>query len=113
MSQLPGAHERAGPDGGQARQVQQMQGAGDRPRPRGRRIITVPTPKLSRRTRWRDTAPNLPSGARRDTEPAPEGAWDTTRTTGPSHETLKKAGVIEDKHKPLTLMQRLRPWLLV
>jgi hypothetical protein len=83
------------------------------PCPNCRRIIPVPMPKLSERKNWRDTGPKLPSAARRDDGPAPADAWGTRQITGPSHEALKEAGVIQDKRKPLTLMQRLRPFLFL
>ena len=83
------------------------------PCPNCRRIISVPMPRPSQRTNWRDKDPNLPSAARRDTEPAPEGAWGARSTTGASDQALREAGVIQAKRKPLTLLQRLRPFLLL
>jgi hypothetical protein len=83
------------------------------PCPHCKRIITVPMPKVEQRTSWRDAGPNLPSAARRDTGPALEGAWGSTQKTGPSLESLKDAGVIAEKHKPLTTFQKARPYLLL
>jgi hypothetical protein len=83
------------------------------PCPSCRRIIPVPMPKASDRKNWRDTGPKLPSAARRDDGPAPEDAWGTRQMSGPSQEALKQAGVLQEKHKPLTLLQRLRPYLLL
>jgi hypothetical protein len=83
------------------------------PCPHCRRIISVPMPRVGERKNWRDAGPKLPSAARRDEAPAPEGAWGSTQTRGPSAETLKEVGLIPEKHKPLTLTQKLRPFLLL
>ncbi len=82
------------------------------PCPNCKRIISVPMPRIEERASWRDTGPKLPSAARRDTGPAPEGAW-TSQATAVSHESLKEAGVIQAKRKPLTLLQRMRLPLLI
>jgi hypothetical protein len=78
-----------------------------------KRIITVPMPKAEQRTNWRDTGPKLPSAARRDEGPAPEGAWDTTKTTGVNIQGLKEEGILEGKRKPLTFLQKARPYILI
>jgi hypothetical protein len=83
------------------------------PCPSCTRIISVPRPAKKDPTNWRDKGASLPSGAKRDVGPAPEDAWGTGATTGASREALEEAGVIPDKHKPLTLMQRSRPYVLL
>jgi hypothetical protein len=83
------------------------------PCPHCRRIITVPMPKIEERASWRDTGPKLPSAARRDEGPALEGAWGSTTKTGPSEEALREAGVIKEKEKPRTFVQKLAPYLIV
>jgi hypothetical protein len=82
------------------------------PCPHCKRIIAVPRPKAEQATSWRDAGPKLPSAARRDDGPAPEGAWGSSQTKGPSLEGLKQAGVIPEKHKPLTVFQKAMPFLL-
>jgi tetratricopeptide (TPR) repeat protein len=83
------------------------------PCPSCKRIITVPMPKVEARASWRDTGPNLPSAARRDEQPELEGAWGSTKKTGPSHEALQEAGVIKEREKPKTLLQKLAPYVIV
>jgi hypothetical protein len=83
------------------------------PCPHCKRIIAVPMPKIEDRASWRDTGAKLPSAARRDDEPAPEGAWGSTTKTGPSHEALQEAGVIKEKFKPKTLVQKIAPYVVV
>jgi hypothetical protein len=83
------------------------------PCPECRRIIPVPYPKTKDKANWRDTGPKLPTGAKRDEGPAPEGAWGTAGRTAVSTEALKEAGVIKEKEKPKTLGQKLRPYVLV
>src|SRR5205823_4861433 len=67
------------------------------PCPSCRRIITVPRPAKKDPTNWRDKGEALPSGAKRDVGPAPEGVWGDK--TGVSQGALEEAGVIPDKHK--------------
>lgn len=83
------------------------------PCPECRRIIPVPYPKKKDKANWRDTGPKLPTGAKRDDGPAPDGAWGTAAKTGVSREALEEAGVIKEKEKPLTLYQRFQPHLLI
>lgn len=83
------------------------------PCPECRRIITVPMPKNRDKLGWRDTGPKRPVGAKRDDLPALEGAWGTGNRTGVSAEALKEAGVIKEKEKPLTLYQKLQPYVLI
>jgi hypothetical protein len=78
------------------------------PCPECRRIIRVPMPKTKDPADWRNKQDTLPSGARRDTEPAPEGAWEPSRAKGVSVEALSQAGVIQKKKKPgLTRRQKI------
>jgi hypothetical protein len=77
------------------------------PCPECHRIIRVPVPKTKDPADWRQTD-TLPAGARRDTEPAPEGAWEPSRAKGVSVEALTQAGVIKKKKKPgLTRRQKI------
>lgn len=82
------------------------------PCPECRRIISVPMPKKGQKTSWRDTGPNLPSGAKREEQAAPEGAWDG-KSSAVGTEALQEAGVIKEKFKPLTLLQKTGPYLVV
>lgn len=82
------------------------------PCPSCRRIIAVPRPAKKDPTTWRDKGPSLPSGARREVGPAPEDAWGRGDVKGVSAEALKEAGALQEKRKPLTLLQRARPFLL-
>jgi hypothetical protein len=70
------------------------------PCPECRRIVRVPMPKTKDGADWRNQGATLPSGARRDTEPAPEGAWEPSRARGVSTEALAAAGLIPKKKKP-------------
>jgi hypothetical protein len=77
------------------------------PCPHCRRIVKVPVPKTDKGGTWRDQGKNLPTGARRDTEPKPEGAWDTERTYA-DRAALLQAGVIPtDKRRALTTQQKV------
>jgi hypothetical protein len=76
------------------------------PCPHCRRIIKVPVPKTDKGGTWRDQGKNLPSGARRDTEAKPEGAWDAERTYA-DRKALIHAGVIPTKRKALTTQQKV------
>jgi hypothetical protein len=76
------------------------------PCPHCRRIIKVPVPKTDKGGTWRDQGKNLPSGARRDTEAKPEGAWDAERTYA-DRAALIHAGVIPTKRKALTTQQKV------
>ncbi len=77
------------------------------PCPHCRRIVKVPVPKTDQGGTWRDQGKNLPTAARRDTEPKPEGAWDTERTYA-DRAALLHAGVIpKDKRKALSTQQKV------
>ncbi len=82
------------------------------PCPECRRIISVPMPKKDQKKGWRDTGPNLPAGAKREEQAAPEGAWDG-KASAVGHEALEEAGVIKEKFKPLTLLQKTGPYLVI
>ncbi len=82
------------------------------PCPECKRIIRVPMPKTKDPADWRQKD-TLPSGARRDTEPAPEGAWEPSRAKGVSVEALSQAGVLKKKKKPgLTRRQKITRGLI-
>jgi hypothetical protein len=46
---------------------------------------------------WRKIDKRLPSGAKQNLEPAPEGAWGSTAAAGVSRETLLETGVIAEE----------------
>ncbi|HEV3236103.1 MAG TPA: hypothetical protein VGZ25_03885, partial [Gemmataceae bacterium] len=75
------------------------------PCPQCRRIIKVPLLVKRDPTDWRKADTRLPSGARRDTEPAPEGAWGSTSATLVSRQAL--AGVTPKRKRALTRQQRI------
>lgn len=90
-----------------------LEHAGKRhPCPHCRKIIPVPVPQSKKKADWRDTGPKLPTGAKREELPALEGAWGTAGKTGPSAEALKEAGVIKEKEKPKTRLQKIAPYAL-
>ena len=79
------------------------------PCPECKRIIKVPHLKAQQKADWRGGAVGIPSGARRDSEPAPEGAWGSTAKTLVSGEALAEAGALpSQRREPLTLKQ----WIL-
>jgi hypothetical protein len=80
------------------------------PCPECSRIVKVPELKKQQKKDWRDAGANLPAGARRDTEPAPEGAWGSASAGVVSRAALVEADVLPDKHPPRTWGQRLRAW---
>src|SRR5262249_15128198 len=71
---------------------------GRQPRcPECARIIKVPLKVKAKAKDWRAIDTNLPSAARRDTEPTPEGAWGTgTAASSVSKQALVEAGAIEE-----------------
>jgi DNA-directed RNA polymerase subunit M/transcription elongation factor TFIIS len=78
------------------------------PCPECRRIVRVPMPKAKDPADWRNKGDTLPTGARRDTEPVPEGAWESSRAKGVSAAALSEAGLIPKKKKPgLTRRQKI------
>jgi hypothetical protein len=78
------------------------------PCPECRRIIKVPEPVKKDPTNWRQTAPNLPSAARRPEEKAPEGAWGSaTGAATVSRGSLQDAGAFPEATELLTVRQRI------
>ncbi len=76
--------------------------------PKCRNIIKVPLPEKKDPTDWRNQGDNLPSGARRDTAPAPEGAWNPANAKLVSREALEEAGALRpDKRRALTTSQKV------
>jgi hypothetical protein len=75
------------------------------PCPECRRIIKVPLLEKKDPTDWRKVDTKLPAGARRDTEPAPEGAWSTRSVTTVSREALVEAEAIPEVRPRLTWQQ--------
>jgi ssDNA-binding Zn-finger/Zn-ribbon topoisomerase 1 len=83
-------------------------GGKNAPCPECKRIIKVPMPKTKEGADWRKKDDNLPSAARRDTEPAPEGAWESSRAKGVSAQALIEAGLVPKKKRPgLTRRQKI------
>jgi hypothetical protein len=83
------------------------------PCPECRRIIKVPMPKTKEGAEWRQKD-NLPSIARRDTEPPPEGAWESSRARGVSAQALIEAGLAPKKKRPgLTRRQKVYRGILI
>jgi hypothetical protein len=74
------------------------------PCPSCRRIIKVPLLIKREPLDWRKKD-SLPTGARRDNEPAPEGTWSSTSTTMVSKEALSE--VVLPRRPPLTLRQKI------
>jgi hypothetical protein len=102
------------PQCGEAIQMSREFAGKNAPCPECRRIIKVPMPKTKDPADWRQKDATLPSGARRDTEPAPEGAWEPSRARAVSAEALTEAGVIPKKKKPgLTRQQKITRGVLV
>lgn len=76
--------------------------------PHCRNIIKVPQPEKKDPANWRQTD-NLPTAARRDIEPAPEGAWAPAQAKLVSREALEEAGALrEDPRRALTMGQKIR-----
>ncbi|MBY0527430.1 MAG: hypothetical protein K2R98_28800 [Gemmataceae bacterium] len=83
------------------------------PCPACKRIVKVPVLKKEGPIDWRKPDAGLPSGARRDTDAAPEGAWGTvTDGSRVGQSSLKEAGAIPEKVEPKTWGQRLK-WPIV
>jgi DNA-directed RNA polymerase subunit M/transcription elongation factor TFIIS len=98
------------PQCGEAIKVSREFAGKNAPCPECRRIVKVPMPKTKEGAEWRQKD-TLPSGARRDTEPAPEGAWESSRARGVSAEALIEAGVVKEKKRPgLTPRQKVYRW---
>src|SRR5262245_44823254 len=76
------------------------------PCPACKRIIRVPQLVKNEPKDWRKTGPRLPSGAKQNLEPAPEGAWGTaTGAATVSAEALEEAQALPQVREPLTLRQ--------
>jgi hypothetical protein len=74
-----------------------------------RRIIKVPVREKKGPVDWRTAATRLPSGARRDVEPAPEGAWGSAASAGTvSREALEEADAIPIRKEPWTAKQKVQ-----
>jgi hypothetical protein len=81
--------------------------------PECRRIIKVPELVKQVKKDWRNAnKPGLPSGARRDEQPAPEGAWGSAGATTVSRSALEEAGAIPETREPWTLQQKIRRGVL-
>jgi DNA-directed RNA polymerase subunit RPC12/RpoP len=69
------------------------------PCPHCGKIVKVPKLAISARKDWRQKGTVLPSAARRDDEPAPEGAWGTGVTRHVSAEALLDAKAIKEPER--------------
>jgi hypothetical protein len=79
------------------------------PCPSCRRIIKVPVREKQGPVDWRKATSRLPSGARRDVEPAPEGAWGSATSAGTvSREALEEADAIPAQKVPWTAKQKVQ-----
>jgi hypothetical protein len=76
--------------------------------PECKRIIKVPELVKADPKDWRQAQSYQgPSGARRTTEPAPEGTWESTNVKGVSAGTLAEAGLLPAKRPPVPLQRRI------
>jgi len=85
---------------GEAVRMSRDLGGKNAPCPECKRIIKVPVPKIKDPADWRKKDDHLPAAARRDAEPAPEGAWEPSRAKLVSGQALIEAGVVKVKKKP-------------
>jgi hypothetical protein len=76
------------------------------PNPECKRIVKVPVPKDPSQRDWRATDAR-PAAARRDTDPAPEGAWGSTNKSVVSGDALRDAGVLPSKRPGLSRNQKI------
>jgi hypothetical protein len=84
------------------------------PCPECKRIIKVPLQTKQKPKDWRNVNAGRPSGARRDEEAAPSGAWGTDAGTSTvSRAALEKAGLVEEEAEPASLGQRIKKIVLV
>jgi hypothetical protein len=83
------------------------------PCPECSRIIKVPELEKRDPANWRQAAPNLPSGAKRTEEAAPEGAWSSvTAAAAVSRESLQEAGAVPTKTALVSRGQRIVRYVL-
>jgi hypothetical protein len=84
------------------------------PCPECKRIVKVPLQVKQKPKDWRKIGDGRPSGARRDEEAAPSGAWGTAAgTSSVSRQALEKAGVVEEEEEPPSLGQRIKKIVLI
>jgi hypothetical protein len=83
------------------------------PCPACKRIVKVPLPKDDKPKDWRTADKRGPSGARRDTEAAPEGAWGAGSATTVSRQTLVETGAVQEEREPVTVGQWIKRGLLL
>lgn len=77
------------------------------PCPECRRIIKVPLLEKNQPKDWRGVEARLPTGARRDVGPVPEGAWDTA-SVGVSRQALFEAQAIPQTRPRWTMTQWIK-----
>jgi hypothetical protein len=75
------------------------------PCPECRRIVKVPYLEKKGPKDWRKLDPRVPSGARRDVGPAPEGAWESRSVAAVSREALLEAEAIPQAKERWTWQQ--------
>lgn len=78
------------------------------PCPSCKRIVKVPLPEQKGPKDWRTIDTRMPSAARRDDGPAPEGAWGTAAASNVSRQSLVEANVLPDTTAVLTPQQKLK-----
>lgn len=83
------------------------------PCPECKRIIKVPELTKNQPVDWRKPGASGPAGARKDTAPPPEGAWDQTQATKVNTGALVEAGVLDEKKVPLTRGQKIKRGLIL
>jgi hypothetical protein len=70
--------------------------------PHCRRIVKVPLLEKKDPKDWRNVKTRIPSAARRDAGPMPEGAWDTGSVTAVSAQSLLDAQALASEREPAT-----------
>ncbi len=78
--------------------------------PQCKNLIKVPEIVKKEKLDWRTAQQRVPSGARQDAGPAPEGAWSSTAAEKVSREALVEAGAIPEEKEQLTHTQRAAWW---
>jgi hypothetical protein len=82
------------------------------PCPECKRIIQVPQLKKEEAKDWRKIDTRLPAGARRDLEPAPEGAWGSAASAANvSRQALLDADVLPQRKVVLTTGQKVKRYV--
>jgi hypothetical protein len=83
------------------------------PNPDCKRIVKVPLLKEDKPKDWRQMSPRGPTGAIRQDENQPEGAWSTAQKTHVSKDALLEADAIPVKKEPVTVAAWIRRGVVV